>query len=36
MARDQECLDNDRPFRSGMIEASLLVLRLEEFHHTVL
>lgn len=36
MARDQECLQNDRRFGSGMIEAASLVLRLQQFHDAIL
>ena len=36
MARDQECLENNRRFTSGMIEAAFLVLRLQESGNTLL
>ena len=34
MARDQECLQNDGRFASGIIEPALFVLRLQESHDT--
>jgi hypothetical protein len=36
MARDQECLDDDRRRTSSLIKAALLVLWCQELHHAFL